>query len=233
MEYRLEYVLESDRQQSKLSCRPTHLSSSPLYIYYYTSSLVVYYLARQSSLSHRYSVSSSANHSRHSKREVEQTRRCTCPATKTMSGNHSSLLQTAIQNLQISQQAKDRDRPTRTSSDFGSPQSEHLELSASEDEGDEIVNVGQGTRPPTRPGSPGPRKLGLRDVSRLSSGESSSTDPVSLHCEKLEFGVPTDILSFSWSSSQRSWPCGYSCNSISSLWHGVNECAKGGKSQVH
>lgn len=95
-----------------------------------------------------------------------------------MSNNHSSLLQTAIQNLQISQQAKDRDRPHRTSSDFGSPQSENLELSASEDEGDEFVNVGKGTRPPTRPGSPGLRKLGLRDVSKLSSGE-SSTDPVS------------------------------------------------------
>lgn len=105
------------------------------------------------------------------------------PAATRMSGNHSSLLQTAIQNLQISQQAKDRDRPQRTSSDFGSPQSENLELSASEDEGDEeLVNVGQGTRPPTRPGSPGPRKLGLRDVSRLSAGE-SSTDPVSWYLD--------------------------------------------------
>lgn len=92
--------------------------------------------------------------------------------------SHSSLLQTAIQNLHISQQAKERQ--TRTSSDFGSPQSDQLELESEDDEGDEYVNVGQGTRPPTRPASPKPKKLGLREISKLSdSGGDSSTDPVS------------------------------------------------------
>lgn len=168
-------------------CRPTF---HPLHcILFYTSSLVVYYSHWQRSPSLRHSSRFASpigvtTRSAHYRPQVVLAR----VRHLKMSGNHSSLLQTAIQNLQISQQAKDRDRPTRTSSDFGSPQSENLELSASEDEGDEIVNVGQGTRPPTRPGSPGPKKLGLRDTSRLSTGESSSTDPVSLHHGRLGCG---------------------------------------------
>lgn len=94
-----------------------------------------------------------------------------------MSTTHSSLLQTAIQNLHVSQQAKDRQ--ARTSSDYGSPQSDRLELESEDEEGDEFVNVGQGTRPPTRPASPKPKKLGLREVSRLSESDGeTSTDPL-------------------------------------------------------
>lgn len=96
-----------------------------------------------------------------------------------MSAAHSSLLQTAIQNLQISQQAKDRD-DSRSSKDFNSPQSDLNDLpSEDEGEGDEFVNVGQGTRPPTRPTSPKPKKVALRpDSSRLSDAD-DSIDPVS------------------------------------------------------
>jgi hypothetical protein len=94
-----------------------------------------------------------------------------------MAAAHSSLLQTAIQNLQISQQAKDRDRDTASSVDFDSPKSDFLDLD-SEDEGDEFVNVGQGTRPPTRPASPKPKKAVLRQgSSRLSDGD-DTIDPV-------------------------------------------------------
>jgi hypothetical protein len=96
-----------------------------------------------------------------------------------MSAAHSSLLQTAIQNLQISQQAKDRD-DSRSSKDFNSPQSDLNDLpSEDEGEGDEFVNVGQGTRPPTRPTSPKPKRMALRpDSSRLSDTD-DSIDPVS------------------------------------------------------
>jgi hypothetical protein len=93
-----------------------------------------------------------------------------------MSAAHSSLLQTAIQNLQISQQAKDRD--SHSSHDFSSPKSDLLDLD-SEDEGDEIVNVGQGTRPPTRPGSPKPHKIALRQGSSKLSDSDDTVDPVS------------------------------------------------------
>jgi len=95
-----------------------------------------------------------------------------------MAAAHSSLLQTAIQNLQISQQAKERDRDTASSVDFASPRSDLLDLD-SEDE-DEIVNVGQGTRPPTRPASPKPKKMGLRQASSRLSDSDDTIDPVSL-----------------------------------------------------
>jgi len=94
-----------------------------------------------------------------------------------MAAAHSSLLQTAIQNLQISQQAKERDRDTASSVDFASPRSDLLDLD-SEDE-DEIVNVGQGTRPPTRPASPKPKKMGLRQASSRLSDSEDTIDPVS------------------------------------------------------
>lgn len=95
-----------------------------------------------------------------------------------MAAAHSSLLQTAIQNLQISQQAKERDRDTASSVDYTSPRSDLLDLD-SEDE-DEIVNVGQGTRPPTRPASPKPKKMGLRQASSRLSDSEDTIDPVSL-----------------------------------------------------
>jgi hypothetical protein len=94
-----------------------------------------------------------------------------------MSTAHSSLLQTAIQNLQISQQAKDRDRDTASSVDFSSPRSDNLDLD-SEDE-DEMVNVGQGTRPPTRPASPKPKKVALKQGSSRLSDSEDTIDPVS------------------------------------------------------
>jgi hypothetical protein len=98
-----------------------------------------------------------------------------------MATAHSSLLQTAIQNLQISQQAKDRDRDSHSSKDFNSPLSDQLDLpSEDESEADEIVNVGQGTRPPTRPASPKPRKVALRAESSRLSDADDSVDPVSL-----------------------------------------------------
>jgi len=97
-----------------------------------------------------------------------------------MSAAHSSLLQTAIQNLQISQQAKDRDRDTSSSIDFASPRSDLLDLdSEDEGEGDEMVNVGQGTRPPTRPASPKPKKVALRQESSRLSDNEDTIDPVS------------------------------------------------------
>jgi hypothetical protein len=95
-----------------------------------------------------------------------------------MSTAHSSLLQTAIQNLQISQQAKDRDRDTASSVDFSSPRSDNLDLE-SEDE-DEMVNVGQGTRPPTRPASPKPKKAALKQGSSRLSDSEDTIDPVSV-----------------------------------------------------
>lgn len=99
-----------------------------------------------------------------------------------MSAANSSLLQTAIQNLQISQQAKDRDRDAASSVDFSSFRSDFLDLDSEDDgEGDEMVDVGQGTRPPTRPASPKPKRVASKQGSSRLLDSEDTIDPVSHH----------------------------------------------------
>jgi len=43
-----------------------------------------------------------------------------------------------------------------------------------------MVNVGQGTRPPTRPASPKPKKVALRQGSSRLSDSEDTVDPVSV-----------------------------------------------------
>lgn len=43
-----------------------------------------------------------------------------------------------------------------------------------------MVNVGQGTRPPTRPASPKPKKAALRQSSSRLSDSEDTIDPVSV-----------------------------------------------------
>jgi len=44
-----------------------------------------------------------------------------------------------------------------------------------------MVNVGQGTRPPTRPASPKPKKVALKQGSSRLSDSEDTIDPVSVN----------------------------------------------------
>lgn len=90
----------------------------------------------------------------------------------------TSLLQTALQNLHVSQQMRDQSHTPRAPSSAGDPSSRGSPVdSGEEDDDDEImVKVGKGTAP----GTPVPGQRGLQLGQRLSNlGGTRSKDPVS------------------------------------------------------